>query len=227
MQNQFEIFYKQQIRKDLIDKLNVSYVQEVNMSCIISYKGYISTTPLDKNFKNITSISMAYLYILESIFCQKVVRDTTIKKNIQRDLPSTYFFSFCSTLRNNKVIFSFLQRLFILLFFQQKNLNNLSKSNFKFFFNKNYILLKNITLSFSPWVKKFRTLEKHNKLFSNLSFSCKNPYIFYWVISRFQFKSLATTNVPIQSQSLLVLKSHKNLTPFLKFKPSSKHLKKF
>lgn len=207
--NTLEYFYNKQIRKDLIEKLNVTSLDVVDLNCLFIFKGYTTFLPSDRNFNKMSSISVFYKYLLESVFCQKVEHKVQIKKNlIQRDLPSTYFNIFKCTIRKRQHFFSLLLRFFLIVLFNFKKKTKRSKQRpkFIFYFLKNIIFLKYFDILKAPWIRKFPLIQAQNKLQQSLFFRPNNSLLFFLMLSRFQFYKYIQTSVNLLSHSVTAIR---------------------
>jgi hypothetical protein len=184
--NSYDSFYRQQFRKDLIDKLNVSSVHEVDFTCNLKFRGYLRYNAFDRNpltFKQ----ALAYQYIFESFFNQRVVFRFFQKKNIQRDQPADYFYKFKCNIDKRKNIFSFLSRLYI-NFYHYKLHGLLKKPFLQCNFDTNVVMLKNIKFYQAFWVKKFLDIDLSKEFYSLLQIHT-NPLVFSFSSSRYQILS--------------------------------------
>jgi hypothetical protein len=197
--NSYDSFYRQQFRKDLVDKLNVCHVHELDFRCNLKFRGYLRYNAFDRNpltFKQ----ALVYQYIFESFFNQRIVFRFFQKKNIQRDQPADYFYKFKCNIKKRKSIFSFLSMLYI-NFHHRKLHGLLTKPLLQFNFAKNLVFFKNIKFYQACWIKKFLDIDLSKEFYSLLQIHT-NPLVFLPSLSRYQL--LSFTKSQLVPQNLLL-----------------------
>jgi hypothetical protein len=188
----FDLFYKQQFRKDLIDKLNVCDTNELDLSCKLKFRGYLRYNAFDRGPLHPKTI-LAYQYIFESIFNQRILFHTFVRRNIyQKDQPADQFYKYKLNMSKRKKIFAFLTILYVALH-SQKRFGEARKPVCRIdWLNKN-ILIKNLQFYQTCWVKSFREINLPKDFHSYIQISSKNPLIPVSPPSRYQFTPLIKT----------------------------------
>jgi hypothetical protein len=181
--NLFEYFYKKQIRKDLIDKLNLNSILDLDLDYTIKYRAKFKSV-FDMNLKNIRFIVLLYQYLIESFLNQKVCYNVTYIQNINRDIEPFYLHSYICNLASSQ-FFSLVQLIYILLFYQQKYKFH-SKPHLIFILNDNTFIIKNINLNSSSWTTSFSNCDTLFPLYSVFSIFSKSPFILLSVLLRCQ-----------------------------------------
>lgn len=182
--NQIDYFYKQQFRKDIIDKFNICYVHELDLNCKLKFRGFLRYNAFDKNPMSFKQI-LAYQYIFESIFSQRVLFEFFSKKKIQRDEPPDYFYTFKCNIGSRKKVYFFLYTLYANLY--NHNLHGtLKKPLVVCDFEKNLITFKKFKSFHAFWIKNFLDINLNAELNSVLQIKTK-PFLFLMFLSRLQF----------------------------------------
>lgn len=182
--NQFDAFYKQQFRKDLIDKLNLCSINEADLSFKLKFRGYLRYNAFERNAMSFKQI-LAYQYIFESIFSQRIMTNFFVKKNIQREEPSDFYYKFKCNIKDRKKVYYFLATFFANLYNQRLH-KTLKKPILICDFKNSYIVFKNLKVYQSFWIKKFLDINLSKEFYSTIKIKTK-PLIFLLLLSRLQF----------------------------------------
>jgi hypothetical protein len=212
LQHTFYYFYMQQIRKDFVDKLNVSCVNELNFDSKIEYSGFIK---LDRQVKHLEENLLIYRYIVESWFNQKPVTRVVEKTKLQRLLASEEFCTFQLTVNSKKRFFDFSTLIYVSCYMGRKEQKNIY-SALCLDKKKNTLFLKQIRFLNAPWICNFRGVNPNKDLHSKIFLNC-NALFCSLLLPRLQLISFSNSKnlLPCKHQKL---PSYLESTKILKLK---------